>query len=295
MRPADDGPSTANVDADEKTLRLSETFDIAGRRWTVVCAAVPQFVAMRTTWYPWCVAAAGLLLTGLLAMYLIGISKQHAKTTSLPRNWRKPTGVWNKKLRSKASRVVVAHQPGEIQGCVRSVERSHHAVDARRGFSERKCCRGALYGCKDEEEFTSCGPADLSPEYQPDGSLSSEKAQQMMGIALEDGFNVFQWKHKKIDGTEFFSNVSLTRMELEGKRFLQAVVRDISEQERTQEALRTGEQRLRLFVENVSDVVWTMDFSGCFTYMSPSMQRCWDANGRKARDLRLPTSSRRPR
>ena len=31
-----------------------------------------------------------------------------------------------------------------------------------------------------------------------------------------------------------------------------------------------SEQRHRLFAENVVDVIWTMDFSGRVTYMSPS-------------------------
>ena len=103
-------------------------------------------------------------------------------------------------------------------------------------------------------------------------------------MPCRQGSHVFQWKHKRTDGGEFFSIVTLTRMELEGKRFLQATVHDISEQKRTQEALQAGERRLRLFVENVSDVVWTMDFSGRFTYMSPSMQQMlghqWEEGGR---------------
>ncbi|MCD4664027.1 MAG: PAS domain-containing protein, partial [Bacteroidales bacterium] len=37
-----------------------------------------------------------------------------------------------------------------------------------------------IFSCKDEQEFISQQPASLSPEYQPDGSLSSVKSQQMM-------------------------------------------------------------------------------------------------------------------
>jgi PAS domain-containing protein len=41
------------------------------------------------------------------------------------------------------------------------------------GFIAGNSSTVSLYGCKDEREFTSCAPSDLSPEYQPDGSLSS--------------------------------------------------------------------------------------------------------------------------
>jgi len=40
---------------------------------------------------------------------------------------------------------------------------------------------------------------------------------------------------------------------------------------RLEEALRASDRRLRLFAENVNDVIWTMDFFGRFTYASPSV------------------------
>ena len=89
-----------------------------------------------------------------------------------------------------------------------------------------------LFGCKDEEEFTSCAPADFSPEHQPDGTLSTVKAQQMMAIAMDKGSHFFEWTHKRIDGSQFFATVLLTQMELEGKKYLQATVRDITDQKR---------------------------------------------------------------
>ncbi len=99
-----------------------------------------------------------------------------------------------------------------------------------------------LFGCKDEEEFTARTPADLSPDYQPDGTPSSVKAQQIMAIAMEKGSHFFEWTHKRIDGSEFFAAVLLTRMELEGKRLLQASVRDITEQKRAAGALRAAKE-----------------------------------------------------
>jgi PAS domain S-box-containing protein len=100
------------------------------------------------------------------------------------------------------------------------------------GFSSGNPAAVELFGCKDEEEFTSFEPADLSPEYQPDGTPSSVKAQRMMAIAMERGSNFFEWTHRRVDGSEFFASVLLTRMELEGKTLLQATVRDITGQKR---------------------------------------------------------------
>ena len=83
MRPPDSDPSTLSIDAGANGFCWRETLDAAGRRWTVTCVAVPQFVAARTTWYPWGAAAAGLLMTALLAAYLAGIANRDARTRQL--------------------------------------------------------------------------------------------------------------------------------------------------------------------------------------------------------------------
>jgi len=103
----------------------------------------------------------------------------------------------------------------------------------------------ALFGAKSEEEFTSAAPGDLSPERQPDGRPSGEKAGEMIAAALRDGFNLFEWTHKRLSGEEFPATVLLTRMEIAGERFLQATVRDISERKLVEEKLEKSQSLLK--------------------------------------------------
>jgi PAS domain S-box-containing protein len=110
------------------------------------------------------------------------------------------------------------------------------------GFLAGNAAAIQLFGCRDETHFTSLTPADLSPETQPDGVASSIKAQEMMAIAMRDGSNFFEWTHRRADGGLFDASVLLTRMELEGKPILQATVRDITDQKRAAEALRTAKE-----------------------------------------------------
>lgn len=52
-------------------LEHRATLDVAGRSWSVRCVTTPGFVAERRTSYPTAVLVAGLLVTGLLAAYLV--------------------------------------------------------------------------------------------------------------------------------------------------------------------------------------------------------------------------------
>ena len=43
----------------------------------------------------------------------------------------------------------------------------------------------------------------MSPERQPDGRDSGEKAKEMIETAVREGFHFFEWTHKRIDGEDF--------------------------------------------------------------------------------------------
>jgi PAS domain S-box-containing protein len=111
-----------------------------------------------------------------------------------------------------------------------------------------------MFGWANEQEFISQSPASVSPEYQPDGALSSIKAQQMMAIALKKGTHFFEWKHKRLDGTEFFSTVLLTRMKLNGKNVLQATVRDISDRKLAEQELIEKQKQLEAKTKDLEEI-----------------------------------------
>ena len=98
-----------------------------------------------------------------------------------------------------------------------------------------------MFGAKDEEEFIAHRPWELSPERQPDGRDSAEKAREMIATTLREGSHFFEWRHRRIGGGEFLATVLLSRMELSGQVSLHAAVRDITESKRTAEALRDSE------------------------------------------------------
>jgi two-component system, sensor histidine kinase and response regulator len=116
-----------------------------------------------------------------------------------------------------------------------------------------------ILGCRDEYHLTSLTNVDVSPEYQPDGTLSSVKGQQMIAIALEKGSHFFEWTNKRIDGTEFVASVLLTRMEIEGRTLLQSTTRDITEQKQAEENLQFANAILRTQQETSPDGILVVD------------------------------------
>ncbi|MEA3458813.1 MAG: PAS domain S-box protein [Candidatus Thermoplasmatota archaeon] len=101
-----------------------------------------------------------------------------------------------------------------------------------------------MFNAKNEKEFTASDPWTLSPEFQPDGQLSSEKAKKMIEKAMKTGSNFFEWTHKRLDGKEFPATVLLTKIELEGKQLLQATVRDITKQKEIEKSLQEAHDEL---------------------------------------------------
>jgi len=92
----------------------------------------------------------------------------------------------------------------------------------------------AMFGAKDVAEFTSLGPWQLSPEVQPDGRPSAEKAKDAIETAMREGSHFFEWTHRRLSGEEFPATVLLTRLELAGQALLRATVRDITAQKRAE-------------------------------------------------------------
>ena len=119
-------------------------------------------------------------------------------------------------------------------------------------FVEANPAALAAIGYVDRPSFLHIHPADLSPEYQPDGELSRAKAERMNRLGLEKGLHRFDWVHKRRDGSLFPVEVTLTPMDWMGKPSSCCIWRDISERKRLEATLREKTDQLETIFEHAT-------------------------------------------
>ncbi len=117
---------------------------------------------------------------------------------------------------------------------------------------------------KNKQNLLDTHPSQLSPDRQPDGRLSFEKANEMIVIALEKGSHRFEWDHRRADGEIFPVEVLLTSI-MEGEQnTIHVVWREIAYRKKVEKELR----RLTSIIESTSDMVSTSKPDGQIQYIN---------------------------
>lgn len=70
---------------------------------------------------------------------------------------------------------------------------------------------------------------DLSPKIQPDGVPSKEKSIDNLNLALTGRPQILEWEHRKMDGTVFEAEISMSKVGLDGGSVVLTVIRDVTQ------------------------------------------------------------------
>ena len=109
----------------------------------------------------------------------------------------------------------------------------------------------AIFGCSNKEQFYGKKPSEFSPQFQPNGQDSCSLATQRISAAIQTGSCRFDWVHKRLDGSEFPAEVLLNAMEINGKKVIQAVVRDITERKRDEDRIKASLAEKEVFLKEI--------------------------------------------
>ena len=154
-------------------------------------------------------------------------------------------------------------------------EGANDAIFIMKGERFVECNRKTLevFGCERSDDIVGHTPWEFSPQQQPDGRDSKEKALEFIKAAFNGKPQRFYWKHLRKDKTLFDAEVSLNCFQLRDRQFIQAIVRDITERKQAEEDLSESEGRYLLLAEKMNDIIWTTDLALRTTYVSSSVEK----------------------
>src|SRR3954467_10723526 len=89
-----------------------------------------------------------------------------------------------------------------------------HIIFDATGITDCNDAMIRLLGAPDKGRVLALHPAELPPEFQPDGRRSAWNSVARARIARSLGHHGFEWVHRRLDGTEVPVEVALNVVEL---------------------------------------------------------------------------------
>jgi PAS domain S-box-containing protein len=132
------------------------------------------------------------------------------------------------------------------------------------GFRECNPATLKMFRMATVDEFLSRRPEDLGAPTQADGRPAREAAAAGIRQAIAQGHALMQWQGRRADGSLFPAEIALHAMTLDGKPYIQAIMRDVTAQKAAEAALQQAHDaavattRLKSqFLANVSHEIRT--------------------------------------
>jgi len=170
--------------------------------------------------------------------------------------------AWSKLISQRKANKILAHQRNILKQTVREhrlSEDKYRALFSQANDAIFLMDHETFIDCNDKtlemfscqrEEIIGHPPYDFSPEKQPDGKRSKEKALHLIKLCHDGKPQRFYWQHSKKNGNVFDAEVSLNNLTMDGKEYIQAIVRDISERARAEKEMVLAREKAEKATES---------------------------------------------
>ena len=121
-----------------------------------------------------------------------------------------------------------------------------------------------FFQLRDKQEFKDRF-YELSPEYQSDGQVSSEKAIRCIDEAFVNGRCVTEWAHQLSDGTPLPTEVTLVRVDYGESVAVAGYIRDLREYKQMMNEIERTTAQLQAVIANYGGIIWCVDRNNIIT------------------------------
>lgn len=114
-----------------------------------------------------------------------------------------------------------------------------------RRFTDCNNAAVKVYALASRDELIGLTPVDVSAPVQYDGTDSAIAVGRVIARARAEGSYLFEWRHRRRDGTEWDAEVHLMSFSFRGKPMMQFTLQDITERRRAELVIRESEATLK--------------------------------------------------
>jgi two-component system sensor histidine kinase/response regulator len=137
-------------------------------------------------------------------------------------------------------------------------------LDLEHGLTHCNAAAVRAFGFSSRDEVLGKTPLDFSAPVQADGVDSPARAQQHTAAALRDGLAVFEWRHRRPDGSEWDAMVHLVALQQGERTVLRFMLDDLSEHRRKDQQLQFSRRAL----DNAGPIFWLEPEHGRVVYVN---------------------------